>query len=91
VNTDIKQQLAIIKRGADELLIEAELLEKLKKGQPLRIKAGFDPTDIQYQSIKSLDKAAQLAMLPDCPIHTVDLTVGTVFPYSIAYWVILVI
>jgi tyrosyl-tRNA synthetase len=44
VNTDIKQQLAIIKRGADELLIEAELLEKLKKGQPLRIKAGFDPT-----------------------------------------------
>ena len=44
MNTDIKQQLAIIKRGADELLIEAELLEKLKKGQPLRIKAGFDPT-----------------------------------------------
>jgi tyrosyl-tRNA synthetase len=44
VNIDIKQQLAIIKRGADELLIEAELVEKLKKGQPLRIKAGFDPT-----------------------------------------------
>ncbi len=44
MNTDIKQQLATIKRGADELLIEAELLEKLKKGQPLRIKAGFDPT-----------------------------------------------
>ena len=44
MNTDIKHQLAIIKRGADELLIEAELLEKLKKGQPLRIKAGFDPT-----------------------------------------------
>lgn len=44
MNIDIKQQLATIKRGADELLIEAELLEKLKKGQPLRIKAGFDPT-----------------------------------------------
>jgi tyrosyl-tRNA synthetase len=44
VNIDINQQLAIIKRGADELLIEAELVEKLKKGQPLRIKAGFDPT-----------------------------------------------
>jgi tyrosyl-tRNA synthetase len=44
VNTDINQQLAVIKRGADELLIEAELIEKLKKGQPLRIKAGFDPT-----------------------------------------------
>ena len=34
----------MIRRGADELLIEAELVEKLKKGQPLRIKAGFDPT-----------------------------------------------
>ncbi|MDI1309057.1 MAG: tyrosine--tRNA ligase [Methylotenera sp.] len=44
VSADIKKQLAVIKRGADELLIEAELIEKLKKGQPLRIKAGFDPT-----------------------------------------------
>jgi tyrosyl-tRNA synthetase len=48
VNTDINQQLAVIKRGADELLIEAELVEKLKlsvkSGKPLRIKAGFDPT-----------------------------------------------
>ncbi len=44
MNIDINQQLALIKRGADELLIEAELVEKLKKGQPLRIKAGFDPT-----------------------------------------------
>ena len=44
VNTDIKQSLAIIKRGCDELLIEAELVEKLKKGLPLCIKAGFDPT-----------------------------------------------
>jgi tyrosyl-tRNA synthetase len=44
VSTNIKQQLVVIKRGADELLIEAELIEKLKKGVPLRIKAGFDPT-----------------------------------------------
>lgn len=44
MNIDINQQLAVIKRGADELLIEAELIEKLKKGVPLRIKAGFDPT-----------------------------------------------
>ena len=44
VNTDIKQSLAMMKRGCDELLIEAELVEKLKKGVPLRIKAGFDPT-----------------------------------------------
>ena len=44
MNIDINQQLAVIKRGADELLIEAELVEKLKAGKPLRIKAGFDPT-----------------------------------------------
>ena len=41
---NINQALAIIKRGADELLLETELVEKLKKGEPLRIKAGFDPT-----------------------------------------------
>jgi tyrosyl-tRNA synthetase len=44
VKTDINESLAIIKRGAEELLLEAELIEKLKKGIPLRIKAGFDPT-----------------------------------------------
>ena len=44
VKTDINEALAIIKRGSDELLLEAELIEKLKKGVPLRIKAGFDPT-----------------------------------------------
>lgn len=44
MNTDINQSLAIIKRGCEELLIEQELIEKLKKGIPLRIKAGFDPT-----------------------------------------------
>jgi len=41
---DIKKQLEIIKRGSDEILIESELLEKLKNGEPLKIKAGFDPT-----------------------------------------------
>ncbi len=48
INVNIQQQLAMIKRGADELLIESELIEKLRlsinSGQPLRIKAGFDPT-----------------------------------------------
>ena len=36
--------LAQIRRGADEILVEAELVERLKTGKPLRIKAGFDPT-----------------------------------------------
>jgi tyrosyl-tRNA synthetase len=40
----VEEQLALIKRGAEEVLVEAELIEKLKRGQPLRIKAGFDPT-----------------------------------------------
>ncbi|MDT3668699.1 MAG: tyrosine--tRNA ligase [Aromatoleum sp.] len=42
--SEIQSALELIKRGADELLIEAELIEKLKTGRPLRIKAGFDPT-----------------------------------------------
>jgi tyrosyl-tRNA synthetase len=41
---DVESQLALIKRGAEELLVETELVEKLKNGRPLRIKAGFDPT-----------------------------------------------
>ena len=41
---DIQQQLARIKRGSDELLVEVELVEKLKRSAPLRVKAGFDPT-----------------------------------------------
>ncbi|MDT3722612.1 tyrosine--tRNA ligase [Pseudomonas oryzihabitans] len=40
----VQEQLAIIKRGADELLVESELVTKLERGIPLRIKAGFDPT-----------------------------------------------
>ncbi len=42
--SDLEQAMALIKRGSDEILLEDELREKLKKGTPLRIKAGFDPT-----------------------------------------------
>lgn len=41
---DVENSLQVIKRGCDELLIESELVERLKAGRPLRIKAGFDPT-----------------------------------------------
>lgn len=41
---NIEEELKQIKRGSEELLIETELVEKLKKGNPLRVKAGFDPT-----------------------------------------------
>ena len=40
----IEEQLEIIRRGADEILVEKDLVAKLKEGRPLRIKAGFDPT-----------------------------------------------
>jgi len=40
----VQEQLAIIKRGAEEILVEKELIEKLESGKPLRVKAGFDPT-----------------------------------------------
>jgi tyrosyl-tRNA synthetase len=40
----VKESLAIIRRGAQEILVESELVEKLETGRPLRIKAGFDPT-----------------------------------------------
>jgi len=40
----VEDSLKLIKRGSDELLLESELLERLKSARPLRIKAGFDPT-----------------------------------------------
>lgn len=42
--TTCDEALALIRRGADEVLLEAELRERLQSGKPLRIKAGFDPT-----------------------------------------------
>lgn len=69
MNNDINQQLAVIKRGADELLIEAELVEKLrlsiKAKQPLRIKAGFDPTapDLHLGHTVLLNKLRQFQEL----------------------------
>lgn len=42
--TEVNQAFAELKRGAEEILVEEELLEKLKTGKPLKIKAGFDPT-----------------------------------------------
>ena len=42
--SDVNAALDLIKRGADELLVESEMLTKLQAGRPLRVKAGFDPT-----------------------------------------------
>jgi len=40
----VDQQLNVIRRGTEEILVEEELVEKLSRGKPLRVKAGFDPT-----------------------------------------------
>jgi tyrosyl-tRNA synthetase len=62
LSPEIAKALAIIKRGADELLIEQELIEKLKAGKPLRIKAGFDPTapDLHLGHTVLINKLRQL-------------------------------
>ncbi len=58
----LKEQLEIIKRGCDELLVEAELADRLKAGQPLRVKAGFDPTapDLHLGHTVLINKLRQL-------------------------------
>ncbi|HHB13470.1 MAG TPA: tyrosine--tRNA ligase, partial [Chromatiales bacterium] len=40
----VDEQLARIRRGTEEILLEKELAERLAAGRPLRVKAGFDPT-----------------------------------------------
>ena len=42
--SQLEVALAEIKRGAEEILVEEELVAKLKEGRPLRIKLGMDPT-----------------------------------------------
>lgn len=61
----LNEDLALIKRGCDELLIEQELVEKLKLGRPLRVKAGFDPTapDLHLGHTVLLNKLRQLQEL----------------------------
>jgi tyrosyl-tRNA synthetase len=43
-NGDFQDQIAELLRGTQEVLVEHELVKKLSRGKPLRIKAGFDPT-----------------------------------------------
>lgn len=63
--TTIDEALNIIQRGAEEILIESELAEKLKTGKPLRVKAGFDPTapDLHLGHTVLLNKLRQFQNL----------------------------
>lgn len=42
--TDLEKSLEMIRRGADEIIREEDLRQKLEQGKPLRVKTGFDPT-----------------------------------------------
>ncbi len=59
---DVEEALAIIKRGADELIIEADMRKKLESGRILRIKLGLDPTaqDLHLGHSVVLNKMRQL-------------------------------
>ncbi len=63
--SELQMQLAEIKRGVDELLLEEELIKKLESGKPLRIKAGFDPTapDLHLGHTVLLNKLRQFQNL----------------------------
>ena len=58
----VEEQLSVIKRGADEVLVESELVTKLERGEPLRVKAGFDPTapDLHLGHTVLINKMRQL-------------------------------
>ncbi|MCQ4293101.1 tyrosine--tRNA ligase, partial [Pseudomonas stutzeri] len=58
----VEEQLSVIKRGADEVLVESELIAKLERGEPLRVKAGFDPTapDLHLGHTVLINKMRQL-------------------------------
>src|SRR5512136_93419 len=74
----VAEQMAVIKRGAVEILLEKELVEKLQKsldsGVPLRIKAGFDPTapDLHLGHTVLLHKLRQFQQLG----HEVNFLIG---------------
>jgi len=78
ITPEVERALALVKRGCDELLIEAEFARKLARsqatGQPLRCKLGLDPTapDIHLGHTVVLNKLRQLQDLG----HTVIFLIG---------------
>lgn len=71
---DFNEQLSELKRGSHEVLTERELTQKLKRGAPLHIKAGFDPTapDLHLGHTVLLNKMRQFQQLG----HRVTFLIG---------------
>ena len=61
----IAAAMEVVKRGCEELLVEEELKQKLTRGRPLRVKAGFDPTapDLHLGHTVLLNKMRQFQEL----------------------------
>lgn len=61
----VEEQMALLKRGAENVWVESELAEKLKSGRQLRVKAGFDPTapDLHLGHTVVLNKLRQFQEL----------------------------
>ena len=70
----VEDQLRIIKRGCEELLVEAELAERIASGKPLRVKLGMDPTapDLHLGHTVVLNKLRQFQDLG----HHVQFLIG---------------
>ena len=70
----VAEQMAVIKRGCVELLVEKELEDKLATGRPLIIKAGFDPTapDLHLGHTVLIQKLRQFQQLG----HDVHFLIG---------------
>lgn len=70
----VDEAMLEIRRGAEEILVESELIEKLSTGKPLRIKAGFDPTapDLHLGHTVLLNKMRQFQQMG----HTVIFLIG---------------
>ena len=62
---NFEEQIAELERGADEVLVKAELVRKLRRGTPLIVKAGFDPTapDLHLGHTVLLNKMRQFQQL----------------------------
>jgi tyrosyl-tRNA synthetase len=69
-----KEQVGELMRGTQEVLVEAELVKKLTRGKPLRIKAGFDPTapDLHLGHTVLINKMRQFQVLG----HEVTFLIG---------------
>lgn len=71
---DVKQIMQLLLRGADEIIPQAELVEKLESGKPLEVKAGFDPTapDLHLGHTVLINKLRQFQALG----HNVTFLIG---------------